>query len=53
LIDEDSSAFAKESGITPRECEAAMASMSREDIVSELEALKARLDELMKAAEAL
>ena len=55
LIDEDSTAFAKESGITARECadNGGMASMSNDDIMSEIKAIKSRLSELLKAAESL
>jgi len=54
LIDEDSSAFAKENAIEIRECAAPeMASMSRDEIMSEIKAIEARLKELMEAAEAL
>jgi hypothetical protein len=54
LIDEDSAAYAAENGIEARECATSeMASMSKDDIISEIKAMQTRLGELMKAAEAL
>ena len=54
LIAADSSAYAKENSVEMRDCPAAeMAGMSKDDVMSEIEALRKRLDELVKAAESL
>ena len=52
LIKEDSTAYAEENNITPRDCPE-MVALSREDIISEIRAMQTRLGELLDMLENL